>query len=291
MIASPASPLSSSAQLVRGVLGGFQAITALALLVLVAGLLAGTLPAFVGYESFVVLSGSMEPTLRVGDLAVVGPVRQDELEIGDVITYRTAQRPDLVVTHRLIGITTDERGRPTLQTKGDANDSADQVLTEPGAVLGRVAYGVPKAGYVVEFARRPEGKLLLLGIPGLLLALDALVGARKRRVAPAQPAERLDDGLLTGGPVSLLPASNDAAEFVLRGQLALANGGPGIARLMFDRAIAADPHCEEAWVLKAACLKTHAERLACMQAGLTVNPTSLHLKEAVADALATERAS
>jgi signal peptidase I len=287
VIASTASPTvpAAPARLVRGAFEVARLATAAVLVVLVGALLAGTVPSLVGYESFVVLSGSMEPNLHVGDLAVVGPVRQDQLEVGDVISYRTPQRPDVVVTHRLIGIGEDERGRPALQTKGDANDSADQVMVEPGAVLGRVAYGVPMIGYLVEFARRPEGKLLLLACPAFLLALDAFMAARKRQSAPVQP----EPLTVTSSSVSGIGA--DAAELVSRGRIALENGGPGIARLMFDRAIAADPFCEDAWLLKAICLKDPVERLACLQAGLTVNPMSIQLKDAVANAVALDRAS
>ena len=290
MIASTASPTAPTApaapaRLIRGALEVARLATAAVLILLVGALLAGTAPSLLGYESFVVLSGSMEPTLRVGDLAVVGPARQDQLMVGDVISYRTAQRPDVVVTHRLVGIGVDERGRPALQTKGDANDSADQVMVEPGAVLGRVAYGVPMVGYLVEFARRAEGKLLLLACPAFLLALDAFMSARRRQVAPVrQEAPRVTKASVSG-------IGADAAELVSRGRIALANGGPGIARLMFDRAIAADPFCEDAWLLKAACLKGPVERLACLQAGLTVNPTSVQLKDAVAMAGSVERAS
>jgi signal peptidase I len=284
VVDSPAVRMAP-ARLARNVLEAVQVATALALVTLVAALMAGTLPSLAGYESFVVLSGSMEPALRTGDLAVVGPVRQDQLMVGDIITYRTAQRPDTVVTHRLVGIGVDERGRQTFQTKGDANDAVDQVLVEPGAVLGRVAYGIPKVGYVVEFARRPEGKLLLLGIPGLLLAIDALLGVRKRRGAAADTKQPPVPTSAVAGP------NPEAAELLGRGRIALANGGPGIARLMFDRAIAADPHCEDAWLLKAACLKEPHERLACLQAGLVVNPGSPQLREALTHATAADRAS
>ncbi len=173
---------------IKRVLGGLQVASALALLIIIAVLLAGTVPSLFGYESFVVYSGSMEPAIGVGDLAVVAPVRPDQLMVGDVITYRTPQRPDVVVTHRLVGIAVDDQGRFSFQTKGDANDAVDQVLVEQGAVLGRVAYSIPKLGYLVEFSRRAEGKVLLIGIPGLLLALDYLIGARRRRAADVTPA-------------------------------------------------------------------------------------------------------
>jgi signal peptidase len=236
--------------------------------VLIAALLAGTLPSIFGYESFVVLSGSMEPTIKVGDLAVVSPTKPDQFVPGDIITYRTAERPDVIVTHRLIGVGTDDQGRINFQTKGDANVEVDQVAVDPNAVLGRVAYTIPKIGYLVEFAKRPEGKLLLIGLPGLLLVLDYFLGMRRRRKAePAVTAVR-----------------SEAGDLVARGRVALQNGGTQAALGFADRAIAADPHLEDAWLLKAECLEGQ-DRLAVLRAGLTVNPGSANLKTALDSAL------
>lgn len=252
------------------IVGGVQVASALALLVIIAVLVAGTLPSLFGYESFVVYSGSMEPAIAVGDLAVVGPVRPDQLMVGDVITYRTPQRPDVVVTHRLVGIAVDDQGRFNFQTKGDANEAVDQVLVDQGAVLGRVVYSIPRLGYLVEFSRRAEGKVLLIGIPGLLLALDYLLSARRRR----------------RGQVS--SARGEAGELVARGRVALRNGAVQPALALFERAISLDPHSDEAWLLKAQCHSDPQERLACLRAGLTVNPDSARLREALDAALSGE---
>jgi len=246
-------------------------LSGIALLVLIAALLVGTGPALFGYESFVVYSGSMAPAIQVGDLAVVAPVKPDRLMVGDIITYRTAQRPDVVVTHRLVDVGLGEEGRLSFQTKGDANNVVDQVAVDQGAVLGRVAYAIPKIGYLVEFSKRPEGKILLIGFPGLLLALDALLGTRKRRKGQVRPAR------------------SEACELVARGRLALDNGGINAALALFDRAIASDPHLDEAWLLKAECLPEGQEQLACLRAGLTVNPASTRLRDAVERASVSTR--
>jgi tetratricopeptide (TPR) repeat protein len=140
-------------------------------------------------------------------------------------------------------------------------------------VLGRVAYSIPKLGFLVEFARRPEGKLLLIGIPGLLLALDYLLGMRRRRQAEVRPVQ------------------GEAGELVARGRVAMNNGGTNAALELFDRAIAVDPHLDEAWLLKASCLPKGSERLACLRAALTVNPDSTRLKKALEIAAAAAAAA
>jgi len=259
---------SSLPRPVQRLLSVVQVLAAVCLLLLIVALLAGTVPSLFGAESFVVLSGSMEPTISVGDLTVVVPVKPQDFQVGDIITYRTTQAPDVLVTHRLIATGTDEQGRLTFETKGDANEVSDQVAVAPGAVLGRVVYSIPKVGYLVDFARRPEGKILLIGIPGLLLVADYLLGTRRRRVGQIQPAQ------------------NGAGELVARGRVAMNNGGTNAAIELFDRAIAADPHLDDAWLLKASCLPNGPERLACLRAALTVNPDSTKLKKALEIAVA-----
>jgi signal peptidase I len=179
----------------RRMLGGSQAIIAVVLLVLVLALLAGTAPSIFGYESFVVYGGSMEPAIRLGDLAVVGPVRPDLLKAGDIITYRDPDNVNLVVTHRIVSVSQDDASNMSFQTKGDANQSADTLKVGKGGLLGKVAYSVPRIGYLVDFSKRTEGKILLVVIPGLLLGLDYLFNSRRREVGyPAgqpQPTGRI----------------------------------------------------------------------------------------------------
>ena len=118
------------------------------------------------------------------------------------------------------------------------------------------------------------GARLLLACPALLLALDALVLAPLQRLAGARRTVTHQSGIRYVGC--------DAAELVARGRVTLVEDGPGVASYLFGRAIAADPYCEEAWLLKAACQDSRADRVACLEAGLALNPTSAPLKEALA---------
>lgn len=247
----------------RTVLGVLQVAAALVLLGLIGALLAGTLPGFAGAESFVVYSGSMAPTIDAGDLTVVAPARPAQLRPADVISYRVAARPEVIVTHRLIGVEQDDDGRLLFETKGDANNAVDQVYVDESAVLGRVLYSVPKIGYLVDFTWRPEGKLLLIVLPALLLAIDGLRTLRRRRQSTVRAAH------------------GHSGEFIMRGRVALQNGAVQAAAALFDRAIAADPYVDDAWLLKAECMPAGPERRACLQAALTVNPTSVRLRQAV----------
>lgn len=132
--------------------GLLPAMTAGAVAVL-ALLVAGVLPAMVGYDAFVVTGGSMSPAVRNGSILVSERVDPRMIEVGDVITFRRPQNPGLPVTHRGIGI--EERdGVPTFLTKGDVNPNVDVEQVGVTLPISRMVYTVPYAGYVWHSAGR-----------------------------------------------------------------------------------------------------------------------------------------
>src|SRR5687767_1917434 len=113
-------------------------------------LLAGTLPSLLGYESFVVPTPMMQPAMYSGDLAVVQPVRADQLQVRDVITYRMPYNPDSVLTRRVLFIDTETPSQLGLQTRGDAEAAAEQISVPRAMLIGRIAYTIPRLGVLVD---------------------------------------------------------------------------------------------------------------------------------------------
>ena len=144
-------------------------------------------PTLIGMRSMIVMSGSMEPVLPLGAVALTRPVDARSVAIGDIVSFR--QRGDqIATTHRVMKIDTDA-GYLVFVTKGDANDAAD---AEPVVVAGeidRVERIVPYAGLIVGFARSPLGGLLLLVVPIAGLSFDA----SRRRRRSADTADGPDD--------------------------------------------------------------------------------------------------
>ena len=56
-------------------------------------------PSFLGYKPFIVLSGSMEPTIMTGDLAIIKNENVDNLKVGDIIAFKNDTS---VITHRIV---------------------------------------------------------------------------------------------------------------------------------------------------------------------------------------------
>ncbi|MFQ1004124.1 LamG-like jellyroll fold domain-containing protein [Modestobacter sp. SSW1-42] len=142
--------------LARTVLG------ALVLLVLVS-----VVPAAAGWQSTVVMSGSMAPSVEPGDVTLVRPVDAAALEPGQVLLVDDPDVPGGLRLHRLVAVT--DVG---LQLKGDANATPDGSLVDAAAVHGVGALRLPGLGLPVVWAS--EGRWVPLS--GAVLALTALLG-------------------------------------------------------------------------------------------------------------------
>jgi signal peptidase I len=96
-------------------------------------------PAAIGMQPVTVVSGSMSPAVRTGDVVHVGPP-SGELSPGNVVVFR--DHDDQLVTHRITEVLDDG----TYRTKGDANRSVDSSPLRSEQVVGVGRVLVPYAG-------------------------------------------------------------------------------------------------------------------------------------------------
>lgn len=127
-------------------------------------------PTVFGYSTAVVMSGSMEPELSVGDLIV--NCAQGNYAVGDVVTFDTGST---LTTHRIVGESSEG-----YVTQGDANNASDLDAVPPESIVGRVVASVPHAGDFVIFLRSPVGLSALLFAGFLILWLPSFLGAYKK---------------------------------------------------------------------------------------------------------------
>ncbi|MDQ0188942.1 signal peptidase I [Alicyclobacillus cycloheptanicus] len=136
----------------------------------------GGTPTFFGRSLYEVLSGSMEPRIKVGSVIFDDQhVNTNGLRVGDVITFQVPHEPGLVVTHRIVGISTAE-GQRVFQTKGDANSSKDDWQIPASDVIGQYSnVTIPYVGYYLNFLKTKLGVSLLMIVPGALLILFSIL--------------------------------------------------------------------------------------------------------------------
>lgn len=104
------------------------------------------------YQSNVVLSGSMTPTIPIGSLVISKDVPKEQLEVGDVIAFDNEGER---LTHRIVALSKEK-----IQTKGDANAYLD--AGEVGKVYGKVWMVIPKIGYLFLMITTNSGKRALV---------------------------------------------------------------------------------------------------------------------------------
>jgi signal peptidase len=151
------------------------------------------LPGLLGYQRYVITSGSMTGTYDRGSIVFDDVVAVSDLRVGDAITYTPppGSGPSGRITHRIVWIGSDQFGRSALRTQGDANESADPwTFTLDGPTQARVAFHVPYVGYVLSALAIRQARMLLIGLPALLIAVAIVLSFRRdvRRAAVAMEA-------------------------------------------------------------------------------------------------------
>ncbi len=101
-------------------------------------------PNFLGIKTYVIISGSMQPELKIGDIVVVKKITQEDLKVGDIISFRHGQS---VITHRISRII-EEDGERKYITKGDFNNAEDSESVTYNNIEGKVIRSVPQFGKI-----------------------------------------------------------------------------------------------------------------------------------------------
>jgi len=122
-----------------------------------------------GWNISPIYGGGMSPTLGRGDLAVVISVGSKDIAVDDIIVYHSPLSGN-ITAHRVIKVHMRD-GQPLFRTQGDANDSPDPYLVPSENVIGRAGLTIPLLGYLANFVGTPLGFTVLVGLPGLALAV------------------------------------------------------------------------------------------------------------------------
>jgi signal peptidase len=143
----------------------------------------------IGFKPVAVYSGSMRPMLGVGSLAVDRVVPASSVRVGDVITFNDPYVKGRLVTHRVAQIVATKHGL-AYRTKGDANAARDPWAIRLGGHVGRVAFHVPLAGYILYYAHTREVRGALLAVFAALLLVAILRRIWQQDAAPAKGLAR-----------------------------------------------------------------------------------------------------
>ncbi len=126
---------------------------------------------------YTIVSGSMEPNIKVYDVVVDFKVNNPEdLKIGDVITFKSTSNisKDLIVTHRIID-TRIVNGKVEYVTKGDFNSSSDPDTAKFDNIIGKVVIRFPQLGRIQFFLATKMGWFLVVLLPAMCVIIYDII--------------------------------------------------------------------------------------------------------------------
>ncbi|NLK52748.1 MAG: signal peptidase I [Syntrophomonadaceae bacterium] len=94
------------------------------------------------YSPRVILSGSMQPGINIGDIVIIKEIDGSQAKLGDIIMFPLN---NMKVTHRVIAIQ-ERDGKKYFTTKGDANSEPERDPVSEKNVKGKVVMVIPKVG-------------------------------------------------------------------------------------------------------------------------------------------------
>ena len=141
------------------------------------------------FNAYVVLTGSMEPKIKINDVVVTKKINVEDIKVGDIITFISddSRFSGIIITHRVNEVFIDQAtGKYSFETQGDNNPSPDFVLTKGENVLGEVIFKIPKLGYAQQLLASKGGWIIAILIPCLavlsydIFKLVKMVGQKKK---------------------------------------------------------------------------------------------------------------
>ena len=129
----------------------------------------------IGIQPYVVESGSMQPDIPTGSLCFINKkAKYENMKVGDIIAFKI--NSNAFATHRIVSITNEG-----FETKGDANNVIDNIITTKDNYIGQNIFSIPYVGLWVLVIQTTRGKIILGTIIIVLFLAAILIGQPSRK--------------------------------------------------------------------------------------------------------------
>lgn len=125
-----------------------------------------------GFKTFIVLTGSMEPTISINDLILIKEVKEDEIKVNDIITFHL-NNSNSTITHRIVE-KFEIDGTTYYKTKGDNNNANDSDKITYKNIDGLYIFKMNKVGVILTEIFTGTGLIILF----LILAVSYFHSSR-----------------------------------------------------------------------------------------------------------------
>lgn len=122
-------------------------------------------PSAFGFRTYSIITKSMEPVLKKGDIILVQERNTSSYKVGDIITFKgtSGDLKGKIVTHEIVGIKL-ENGKNIFYTKGIQNISEDPAVYED-EILGKYIYKFKFFSLIERIMDTKIGFILIIIIP------------------------------------------------------------------------------------------------------------------------------
>lgn len=136
----------------------------------------GETPSLFGNYIFRVSSDSMEPTLMVGDVILVQSADAEDIEKGDIVTYKSQSGSmyGREVTHRVVTEPEIKNGTYYYQTQGDAAGAPLDKKITYDQIQGKYVRKLTLIGKFFNFISKPIGVIIFIGVIILLFGYELI---------------------------------------------------------------------------------------------------------------------
>ncbi len=139
-------------------------------------------PSIGNTSPLIVLTGSMEPDIKTGELIFVTKTDPNDIVVNeDVIAFfDPAGNGTSVVTHKVINKRMLSDGKWEFETWGIANDTPDEKWVHEDKIIGVYQFGIPFLGNIAMFMQTTVGFIVCIGTPIVALVAYDFVKRRKQ---------------------------------------------------------------------------------------------------------------
>lgn len=134
------------------------------------------------FSIYTIVSGSMEPTIKVYDVIINTKADAEDVKVNDVITFTStsSNTAGMTITHRVIGVKTLDDGTSCFVTRGDNNTNEDNSCVAEKNIIGKVNAVIPQLGRIQFFLASKFGWVFVILIPALYILLKDMIKLLKK---------------------------------------------------------------------------------------------------------------
>ncbi|NCA67789.1 MAG: signal peptidase I [Clostridia bacterium] len=116
-------------------------------------------------KHYVIVSDSMDPDIKRGDIVIIKNPSYDKLKTDDIISFYVDANLDgnkEIVTHYIYSVELDNSGERIYRTINAKKEAPDSWSLKDADIIGQSVYTLPKIGKFMMFAQSSIGRLTMI---------------------------------------------------------------------------------------------------------------------------------